>query len=323
MNKINKILPLIVIIFVLIGSLFFSGALYTVDETQQVIVTRFGEPMGQAITEAGLHFKMPFVEKATYFEKRLLQWDGDPNEIQTLGKRYIWVDTTARWRIVDALKFMQTVRSEVSAQARLDDIIDGATRDVIASHKQIESLRDTNRLVEEFKKGKINDVDFEVQQTAFEAIKYGREGLSRMILKQSSKAISEFGIELVDVRIKRINYIQDVRTKVYDRMISERNAAAARYRSEGQGKKAEIEGQMGKELKRIQAEAYKTAQVVKGDADAKAIKIYASAYNKDPDFYAFLKTLESYKYTINKDTTLMLTTDNEFYEQLQGAGKAQ
>ena len=316
----KKLLPVFVSVGIILVVFVFSGAFYPVDETQQVVVTRFGEPMGKSITEAGLHFKMPFVDKANFFEKRLLQWDGDPNEIQTLGKRYIWVDTTARWKIVDALKFMQTVRSENSAQARLDDIIDGATRDVIASHKQVEALRNTNRLVEAFKSGELKGDDFDMGQTSFEKIKLGREKLSRKILAQSSKAIAAFGIELVDVRIKRINYIPDVRNKVYDRMISERKAVAAKYRSEGQGKKAEIEGKMVKELKEIQTEAYKKAQIIKGRGDAKAIKIYADAYNKDPDFYAFTKTLETYKKTIGKDTTFMFTTENEFYEGLQGFG---
>ena len=318
----NKGLNVFVGVVVLALLVVASGLFYVVDETQQAVITQFGEPIGDPITEAGLYFKIPIVQTVNYFEKRLLQWDGDPNEIQTLEKRYIWVDTTARWRIKDALKFMQSVRTEVSAQARLDDIIDGATRDVIASHKQIESLRSTNRLLEESENVVVQMDDFgNIRQTRVEKINLGREQLSLMIKEQSDKLVDNLGIEIIDVRIKRINYIQSVRNKVYDRMISERNAVAANYRSEGQGKRAEIEGRMGKELKNIQAEAYKKSQEIKGQGDAKAIKIYADAYNKDPDFYTFVKTLETYGKTINNKTTLLLSADNEFFNLLNGAGK--
>jgi len=315
----NKSINVFIVVVVFIGFLIGSGAFYTVDETQYAVVTQFGKLIGQAKTKAGLYFKLPFVQTVNYFEKRILEWDGDANEIQTLGKRYIWIDTTARWRISDPLKFMQRVRTEASAQARLDDIIDGATRDVIANNAQVEALRNSNRLYEKLKKGEIDDVDFQSTSSEIEKIKYGREILSRRILKQSKPLISDLGVELVDVRIKRVNYIQQVREDVYDRMISEREAAAEKYRSEGKGKKAEIEGQREKELKLIQSEAYRTAQEIRGRADAEAIKIYANAYNRDPEFYAFIKTLDSYGRTINKDTTLILSTDNDFYSLLSGS----
>jgi len=314
----NKSINIIFAVIVIIGLGVASGALYTVDETQQVVITQFGEPMGKSITEAGLYFKAPFIQTVNYFEKRILQWDGDPNEITTRDKRYIFVDTTARWRIKDALKFMQSVRDENGAQARLDDIIDGATRDVISANIMIELVRNSNRLADLYKKGELKAGDFDIAETSLEQISVGREKLSREILSRAGKTVPNYGIVLVDVRFKHLNYIQEVQNKVFERMISERRKAAEQFRSEGQGKKAEIEGQIEKELKEIQSGAYRKAQEIKGKADAEAIKIYADAYNKDPEFYSFINTLKSYKGTINKDTTLILSTDNEFYSQLKG-----
>ncbi|MBU4311882.1 MAG: protease modulator HflC [Candidatus Omnitrophica bacterium] len=301
----------IVITVVVLAMLFFvSGALYTVDETQQVVITQFGEPIGKSITEAGLYFKLPFIRQANYFEKRILQWDGNPNQVPTKDKRYIWVDTTARWKIVDALKFMQSVTNEIGAHARLDDIVDSATRDYITRHNLVEIVRDSNRLVEAWGAGEGDEI--KAADEALETINVGREGITRGILKQAQEIVPQYGIELVDVRIKRINYVKDVRDKVYERMISERKRAAERYRSEGQGKKREIEGQMQKELKEITSKAYKAAEEIKGTADAEAIAIYADAYNKDPEFYSFLKTLDTYKNTIDSDTTVIFSTDNEY-----------
>ncbi|MFT5387439.1 MAG: membrane protease subunit HflC, partial [Candidatus Omnitrophota bacterium] len=265
------------------------------------------------------HFKTPFIQTANFFEKRILQWDGDAKQIQTLEKRYIWVDATARWRIVDALKFMRTVRTEKNAQGRLDLIINSATRDVIAKNKLVESVRNTNRLVDVgVPLG--SDAALTFSQSELEKITKGRDQLSREVLNTSSTEILRYGIELVDVRIKRINYIEDVQRKVYERMISERRQAAEQFRSEGQGKKAEIQGQMSKELQQIEAGAYRAAQELKGVADAKAIAIYANAYNKDPDFYTFTKTLESYRKTMKEGTTLIMSTDNAYYRQLNGIG---
>lgn len=307
------------ILFVIIGLILVvvSGAVYTVDETQKAVLTQFGEPIGGPIETAGLRFKIPFIQKVTYFDKRILNWDGDSKEIQTLEKRYIWVDTTARWRISDALTFMQSVWTENSAQARLDDVIDGATRDVIANYVQIEALRNSNRLLEQVNVP-VSEDDFQADKV-FVPIKVGREEISRKILEQASKIVERYGIELVDVRIKRINYIPDVREKVYERMVSERNAAAARYRSEGKGRQAEIEGEMIKELEKIQSEAYKTSQEIKGKADAEAAKIYADAFNKDAEFYGFVKTLETYKKTVNEDNILIFSTENEFFKELNSS----
>jgi len=313
MAKLGSILiGFIVIIVVLV----MSGAVYTVDETKQVVITQFGEPLGNPITEAGLYFKLPFIQIANYFDKRILQWDGDSNEIPTLDKRYIWVDTTARWKIKDALKFMQSVGAETGAYARLDDVVDSATRDAISNLKLVETVRNSNRLHDQSVSGKITD-EIGVGDTNIERIEVGREALTRDILKRASKIAPQYGIKIIDLRIKRINYVKEVRRKVFDRMISERKRAAEQYRSEGQGKKAEIEGQMVKELQEIRSEAYRKAQEIKGKADAEAIKIYADAYNRDPEFYSFLRTLETYKDTIGSDTTLILDTDSDYYRYLR------
>ena len=311
-----KVLNIIIGIVVLVLLLVISGALYTVDESQQVVLTQFGKPVGDPITSPGLKFKMPFIQKAHRFEKRLLDWDGNPNQIPTKDKKYIWVDTTARWRIKDALKFMQSVNNETMAQARLDDIIDAATRDYITANNLIEVVRNSNQLLE---KEEIIEVELIAQTAeALERVNIGRAKLTQAILDNAANTVPQYGIELVDVKIKRINYVEEVRRKVYDRMIAERKRAAEQYRSEGQGKKAEIEGLMEKELKTISSGAYKTAQEVKGEADAEAISIYADAYGKDPNFYSFLKTLETYKETVDKDTMLILSTEGDYYRYLTG-----
>jgi len=314
----NKFLSIPIVVTLVIIVAVIGGALYTVDETQQVVITQFGEPIGEPIRESGLHFKIPIIQKANYFDKRILNWDGDPNQIPTRDKRYIWVDTTARWKIVDALKFMQSVGTEAGALGRLDDVIDAATRDAISNSKLVEAIRNSNRLIELSRKDQ-EEEGWALSNVAIEKINVGREKLTRDILKRSSEIVPKYGIELVDVRIKRINYVKEVQNKVYERMISERNRAAEQYRSEGQGKKAEIEGQMGKELKQITSEAYRKAQEIKGKAEAEATKIYADAYNKDPDFYSFIKTLDTYKETIDQDTTLMLNTESDFYGYLKKA----
>jgi len=313
----NIIFSITIAVFV-IGFLIITGALYTINETQQVVVTQFGEPIGDPITKPGLHFKIPFIQQANYFEKRILEWDGNPNQIPTKDKKYIWVDTTARWKIVDALKFLQSVSNENGAHARLDDIIDSATRDFITSHYLVEVVRNTNRILNESRE---NEDSSDQISAEIEEINLGRDALTRGILHEAAKIVPQYGIELIDVRVKRINYVSDVQKKVFERMISERKRAAEQYRSEGQGKKAEIEGQMGKELKEIRSDAYRVAEELKGKADATAIDIYADAYNRDPEFYAFLKTLETYKDTIDKDTTVILTTDSEYLDYLKGTSR--
>ena len=301
-----------VIVFLVIG-VFLSGLGFIVNETQQVVLTQFGRPVGQAITEAGLHFKKPFVQQAHYFEKRLLSWDGDPNQIPTKDKKYIWIDTTARWKIADPLVFLQAVGNEIGAQSKLDNIVNAATRDAITGHLLVEATRNSNRILKT-KEEKLLAI---VAEKALADIKVGREELETMILEKARVLAPQYGIELVDVRIKRINYVEAVRKKVYERMIAERNRAAEQYRSEGLGKRAEIEGQMGKELKQITSKAYKESQGIRGKADAQTIKIYAEAYNKDPEFYSFLKTLETYQKTIDRKLTLILTTDSDYFGYLK------
>ena len=312
----NKLIYIIAAPVVLVIILFASGAVYTIDETQQVVITQFGQPIGRPIPKAGLHFKMPFIQQANYFEKRILQWDGNPNQIPTKDKRYIWVDTTARWKIVDALTFLQSVTNELGAQARLDDVIDSATRDFITSHNLVEVVRNTNRLMDDEVIAAAGD-EFIIFDDNIEKINVGREALTRQILAHSSQIVPQYGIELVDVRIKRINYVKEVQERVYERMISERKRAAEQYRSEGQGRRAEIQGQTIKELDQIRSEAYRIAEENKGQADAEATAIYADAYNKDPDFYGFLQTLDTYRHTIDKDTFIILSTDSEYYEYIK------
>jgi len=309
----KSMISLIAVVIIIVAVLVLSGAVYTINETEQVVITQFGEPIGDPVTKAGLHFKMPLIQQANYFDKRILEWDGNPNQIPTKDKKYIWVDTTARWKIVNALKFMQSVTNETGAHARLDDIIDSATRDFVTSHHLVEAVRNTNRIFDEESKdeGALAEDQISVE---IEKIDFGREELTRAILKEASIIVPQYGIELIDVRIKRINYVAEVQKKVFERMISERKRAAEQYRSEGQGKKAEIEGRMEKDLNKISSEAYKIAEEIKGKADASAINIYADAYNRDPGFYAFLKSLETYKNTIDKDTTVILTTDSEYLD---------
>jgi membrane protease subunit HflC len=289
------------------------ATLFIVTETEQVIVTRFGEPIGDALVEPGMKAKIPFIDKVNIFDKRWLEWDGDPNEVPTADKKYIEIDTYARWRIADPLKFFQVVKNEQGAQSRLDDIIDGETRNVVASYDLIELVRTSNRKFE---------VDEELKQLIkvdVPDIEHGRSELEQEILDNAAQITPDFGIQLVDVRFKRINYRQEVREKVYDRMISERKQIAERYRSEGQGRAAEIRGQMERELKRIESEAYRRSQELRGEADAEATKIYADAYSVDPRFYAFIKTLESYEKSLAEDTRMLLTTDSEFLEYMKKA----
>ncbi len=309
----KPIISVFVALVVVVILAFMSGIVYVVDETKQVVITQFGKPVGRPVTAAGLHFKKPLIQQAHYFEKRVLGWDGDPNQIPTKDKKYIWVDTYARWKIADALNFLQSVGNEINAHARLDDIVNSATRDVITSHLLVEAIRDTNRILETEE----IEIDVSLAEEALERIEVGRSTLEDLILTKARKLAPQYGIELVDVRIKRINYVKEVRDKVYDRMIAERKRAAERYRSEGQGKSAEIQGQLAKELKLITSEAYRQAQGIKGKADAEAITIYAESYKRDPDFYSFVKTMETYQNTIDENSTVILTTDSDYYKYLK------
>jgi len=294
----------------------FYTAFYTVSEWEQVVITQFGRPIGKPKTEAGLGFKIPFIQEVHRYEKRIMRWDGAPKEIPTRDKRFIYVDTTARWRIVDAQKFLEVLGTYAQAYAKLDDIIDAVLRDYVSANPLVELVRTTNEMppVEEGE-GKV--LSPFPDATAAETVVLGREKITRAILAEASKAMPAFGMYLVDVRINRINYVEQVRTKVYERMVSERKRKAAQFRSEGEGQKAEILGQMEKELKSIVSGAYRTAEEIRGDADAEATRIYGDAYGEDPSFYAFFKTLDTYKEAAYKNTFVILGTDSDYYKYLK------
>jgi membrane protease subunit HflC len=302
------IIPFVIVLIVLYASY------YIVDETEQVVITQFGRPIGEPKKEPGLYFKIPIIRKANYFAKILLEWDGDPGKIPTLDKTFIWVDTFARWKIVDPLAFFQTVNNEPGAQARLDDIINSAVRNFVTSYPLIETVRKTNRELDTFEVG----VDEVREKSRLGIVTTGREKIARGILDAAQPKMEKFGIQLVDVKIKRINYVEEVQKSVYGRMIAERKQIAEKFRSEGQGEARKIEGDRDRDLKQITSEAYKTAQEIKGKADAEATRIYAQAYGKDPDFYSFLQTLDIYKETMDKDSSLILSTDSEFLKYFKG-----
>jgi membrane protease subunit HflC len=304
------------LILLVIAIIILLNSLYVLDERLQVIITQFGEPMGEPVKQAGLHLKIPFIQKVHFFEKRILEWDGDPKQIPTSDKRYIWIDTYARWQIEDPLKFYQTTRSETFAHSRLDDILSGTTRDVISSNKLIEIVRTTSRELQftsEFEESSEDEIRLP------DVINSGRMQIEDDIFKIGSEKISEYGIKLIDLKIKRLNYNEEVRSKVYDRMISERDKIAAKYRSAGQGDAAEIQGKMKRELDLIESEAYKTAQQIIGEADATALDVYAKAYKQDPEFYEFTKTLETYRNSLNEKSTMIMTTDSDYFKHFKSS----
>ncbi len=288
-----------------------NQGLYTVSETEQVILTQFGEPVGEPVVEPGLHVKVPFIQRPNYFEKRFLEWDGSPNQVPTRDKRFIWVDTYARWRITDPLLFFQRLRDERGAQSRLDDILDGETRNAVARHDLIELVRSTNR--------DPDDVQLESDEEAviLESIERGRQEITRAILETASGRTADLGIELLDLRLKRINYVEEVQQDVFARMIAERQRIAEQFRSEGQGESARIHGERERELAQIQSEAYRQAQELRGQADAEATRIYADSYSRDASFYAFTKSLETYEQTMDPETYFILGTDSELLQFLE------
>jgi len=299
--------------------LFVSGTLYIVEETDQVIITQFGKPVGEPISAPGLKFKLPGVQKVNRFEKRFLEWDGHPNQVPTRDKRFIWVDTTARWRISDPLLFFQRLRDERGAQSRLDDILDGETRNAIANHDLIDLVRTSNRTAPPADAGGAADVDEAAAAQAkatgdalSATIAVGRDKLGAEVRRAAAAASVDLGIEILDFRFKRINYQEDVRKEVYTRMISERKRIAEEYRSEGHGEAARINGERERQLKVITSEAYREAKELKGRADAEAADIYAEAYNQAPEFYAFLKSMELYPATLGTGSRLVLSTDSAF-----------
>lgn len=302
------------IVLVLLG-LAVSTTAFFVLEVEQVIITRFGKPVGTPIIEPGLHFKMPFVDQVNRFDKRFLEWDGKVTQVPTKEKRFIMVDTYARWRISDALLFFQRLRDENGAQSRLDGIINGETRDAVARHDVIELVRSSNREPISDPSQAADDEDAGMQP-----IEIGRDAVRQEILKNAQARVADLGIEILDVQFKRINYVESVRKTVFDRMIAERKRIADRFRSEGEGEASRIRGNRERDLKEIQSEAYRQAQEIVGRADAEATEIYAGAYNPSAaarEFYAFLKTMESYAQTIDQGTTLVLSTDGDFFQYLK------
>ena len=299
------------LVIVFAALVIFGQAAYTVSETQQVIITQFGEPVGDPVVSPGLHFKIPFMQRSNFFEKRFLEWDGNPNQVPTRDKRFIWVDTYARWRIVDPLLFFQRLRDERGAQSRLDDILDGETRNAVARHDLIELVRSSNRDPEDVL------IESEEEEAILEQIERGRLEVTSAILETAAGRTADLGIELLDFRFKRINYVEEVQQDVFARMIAERQRIAEEFRSEGQGESARIHGERERELAQIQSEAYRRAEELRGEADATATRIYADAYNRDEDFYAFTKSLETYEVTMDQETLFILGTDSELLRFLE------
>lgn len=295
------------------GLIIFSNASYLIFENEQVVITEFGAPVGEAISTPGLHFKKPFVQDVTRFDRRFLAWDGDPNQVPTKDKKFIFVDSYARWQIVDALQFFKRMRDERGAQSRLDDILDGETRNAIANNDLIDIVRSSNREAQ-------NSSDPREQEfSTLDQIKVGKTAIEQEILAKANQRVSDLGIIVLDFRIKRINYVPEVREKVYERMKSERNRIADQFRSEGQGEASRINGEKERKLQEIQSEAERKAKEIKGRADAHAASIYAKAYNKTPqsrELYQFLRTLEAYEKTMDKNTSIILSTDSDFYRLL-------
>jgi membrane protease subunit HflC len=308
-NKSIFLIPLAIIAFVI------YGAAYKVDETEQVVITQFGRIVGEPKADPGLKFKIPFIQKANYFNKNLLEWDGDPGQIPTLDKTFIWVDTFARWKIVDPVKFFQTVNNRFNAVGKLNDIIDPAVRNFVTSHHLIEAVRKSNRELDTAEVG-VEESGSKIRVSY--SITIGRQKITQGILEQAQPKLTPFGIELVDVKIKRINYVEEVRKSVYGRMIAERNQIAEKFRSEGKGEAQKILGEKERDLQEIESEAFKKAQKIKGGADAEATIIYAEAYGKDPEFYSFVQTLEIYRVALDKNSSLILSTDSEFLKYLKG-----
>lgn len=297
------VFALFVVLFILV-----TGT-YVVDETQQVVITQFGRPVGEPVTSPGLHLKMPFIQEVHYFEERVMEWNSDHREIPTQDKKFIKADATARWRIVDPLRYFKRIATEAQAQSRLDDIVGGAMKNVITSLNLIESVRSSNRSFDV-----VEEDTFGSEQALEEyQIGVGRHKIGDMIREQANPNLNEFGVQLLDVRLRRINYVETVRREVYKRMISERNRMAEYYRSEGVGKQMKIEGERERELKTIESGAYRQAEEIKGEADAEAARIYAEAYSEDPEFFNFLKTLESYEAAIDRNVDLILTTNSDFF----------
>jgi modulator of FtsH protease HflC len=308
--KTKEILILVGITLVLILS---YSSVFIMDETQQAIITQFGKPVGQPLTSPGMNFKVPFIQKVQFFDKRYLEWDGDANQVPTKDKKFIFVDTYARWEITNPLQFFIRLRDERSGQSRLDDILDGETRNAVAGHELLDIVRSTNRTPE------IGEEYLEELET-LDNISVGRDKIEAMILKKANERTADLGIRILDFRFKRMNYVEEVRNRVFERMISERNRIADKFRSEGQGEARKIEGNKERDLAQIQSEAIRESETIRGKADASATSIYASAYNKNAqtrELYTFLKSMETLERSLDDKTSIILSTDNELYRFLK------
>lgn len=322
----NPVVAAIIYFVIFVVAILAYSSFFIVTEGRQAIVTQFGKPVGDPISKAGVYFKIPFMQQPRFVDKRILTWDGYPNQIPTKDKKYIEVDTTARWKIVDTLKFIQTVQNEQEAKARLDSILDGATRDVISSHNLVEAVRNSNAItkdIEEKKaaiqKQKENNEAVVEEEIAgeIEKIQVGREQLSQMIVQKADEDLKTLGIKLIDVQLRRISYEESVEKKVYERMISERQRIAEKIRSIGKGEKAKIDGRINKELKEIESNAYRKAEIIKGKADGKAAAIYAKTLNSNKNFYDFVRSMDAYKKSLSSGTKLILSSDSEFLKYLK------
>jgi membrane protease subunit HflC len=304
----TKIIILASIVIIILINL----STYIVQEKDQVVITQFGRPVGKAITEPGIYFKVPFIQVTNYFEKRYMEWNGDPNQVPTKDKKFIFVDTYARWQITDPLQFFKRLTNERGAQSRIDDILDGDTRNFIAKNNIEEAVRTSNRTPV--------SSDSELIIDSLAVIYVGREKIQNMILESANKQTADLGIEILDFRFKRINYVQEVQDQVYERMKSERFRIADKFRSEGQGEASRINGEKERELKNIQSGAFRDAELIKGKADATAAAIYAQAYNRSSQsrsLYSFLKSMETFEKTFNEKTSIFISTDSELYKYLK------
>lgn len=304
-------------VVLVIGVVLLAASTYTLDETEQAVIVQFGAPVGEPVTTPGLHFKKPFIQEVRRFDRRLIAWDGDPNQIPTRGREFISVDTAARWRITDPLLFLKSVRDEAGAQSRLNDIIDSVVRDKVSSTELVEIVRSKDWAVDPRDIERAAAPDSEQQQVLRQEVRIGREELTQAILEESRRLVPGYGIELVDVRIKRLNYIPSVQQQVYNRMISERQRVAEQFRAEGEGQSSQILGETQREVAQIMSEAKRQAEVIRGQAEAEATSIYNEAYSTDPEFYAFYRSLESYEKSLGSEATLILQTDADYLRYLR------
>ena len=312
----NSFLLIVVVALIIVA----YSSMYRVREEHQALIVQFGRIVSGPITESGLHWKLPFVQDVRFYEKRLLTWDGDPEQIPTKDKKYILVDTTARWKIADPVKYAQIVINERGAQNKLNGIIDGITRDTISNHNLVESVRNDNQILtrrEQAEKEKekedstLDNIDEEVMGE-IEAIKVGREELSQIIIRRSQEELEVFGIELIDVQLRSITYVDSVQQKVYQRMISERKRIAEKIRSVGKGESAKIAGKINKDLKTIESDALRRSEIIKGEAEAEAMAIYAKQLRRDPEFFEFYRTLEAYRNTLTSRVNMLMSSDSKY-----------